>query len=129
MAKFNFRSLSRREREIMDILYAKGEASVSETLDAMESPPGYSAVRAMLRLLDEKGVIRHKQVGKKYVFIPVVKKETARHSALRNLLATFFDNSVEQTITSLLEVEQGQLTDEDLDRLANLIDSKRRKGA
>ncbi|HNY28059.1 MAG TPA: BlaI/MecI/CopY family transcriptional regulator [Candidatus Sumerlaeota bacterium] len=128
MSKFSFRSLSRREREIMDILYAKGEASVSETLDAMESPPGYSAVRAMLRLLDEKGVIRHKQVGKKYVFTPVVKKETACHSALRNLLATFFNNSVEQTITSLLEVEQGQLTDEDLDRLASIIESKRTKG-
>ena len=129
MAKINFRALSRREREIMDILYAKGEASVSETLDAMENAPGYSAVRAMLRLLDEKGVIRHRQVGKKYVFSPVVKKETARHSALRNLLATFFNNSVEQTITSLLEVQQGQLTDEDLGRLSDLIESQRRKGA
>jgi predicted transcriptional regulator len=121
------RTLSRREREIMEILYRLGEASVAETLEAIEDPPGYSAVRTMLRLLEEKGVIRHKQVGKKYVFTPIEKKETARRSALRTMVETFFNNSIEETISSLLEVEPGHLTEEDLDRLSNLIESKRTK--
>jgi predicted transcriptional regulator len=122
------RVLSRREREIMEILYRKGEASVTETLEAMENAPGYSAVRTMLRLLEEKGVIRHKQVGKKYVFRPIEKKENARRSVLRTMLETFFNNSIEETMVSLLEAKEDKLTEQELDRLARIIESKRPKG-
>ncbi len=122
------RVLSRREREIMEILYRMGEASVTETLEAMENPPGYSAVRTMLRLLEEKGVIKHKQIGKKYVFTPIEKKETARRSVLRTMLETFFNNSIEETMVSLLEAKEDTLTDRELDRLSRIIEDKRKKG-
>jgi predicted transcriptional regulator len=121
------RTLSRREREIMEILYRVGEASVTETLEAMENPPGYSAVRTMLRLLEEKGVIKHKQIGKKYVFTPIEKKETARRSVLRTMIETFFNNSIEETMVSLLETKEDSLTDHELDRLSRIIDGKRKK--
>jgi predicted transcriptional regulator len=112
----------------MEILYREGEASVTETLEAMEDPPGYSAVRTMLRLLEEKGVIEHKQIGKKYVFSPIEKKETVRRSALRTMLETFFNNSIEETMVSLLEAKEDNLTDQELDRLSRIIESKRQKG-
>ncbi|HNY26257.1 MAG TPA: BlaI/MecI/CopY family transcriptional regulator [Candidatus Sumerlaeota bacterium] len=121
------RTLSRREREIMEILYRMGEASVTETLEAMDDPPGYSAVRTMLRLLEEKGVIKHKQIGKKYVFTPIEKKETARRSVLRTMLETFFNNSIEETMVSLLETKEDALTDQELDRLSRIIEGKRKK--
>ena len=93
----------------------------------MAAPPGYSAVRAMLRLLEQKGHLRHEQKGKKYVYVPQVTRERARRSALRNLLTTFFDGSVEQTVTSLLDLNQDDLTDDDLERLSRLIDQARKE--
>jgi len=111
----------------MEILYRMGEASVTETLEAMDDPPGYSAVRTMLRLLEEKGVIKHKQIGKKYVFTPIEKKETARRSVLRTMLETFFNNSIEETMVSLLETKEDALTDQELDRLSRIIEGKRKK--
>ena len=128
MAKPPHLDVSRRERQIMEVLYRKGQATVAEVLEAMPDPPSYSAVRAMLRLLEEKGHIRHKKDGKKYVFMPKVAREKVSKSALRNVLATFFDNSVEQAVASLLDLNQKDLSDEDLDRLSALIDQARKEG-
>jgi BlaI family transcriptional regulator, penicillinase repressor len=128
MAKPPHLDVSRRERQIMEVLYQKGQASVAEVLDAMPDPPGYSAVRAMLRLLEEKGHIRHKKDGKKYVFMPKVAREKVSKSALRNVVTTFFDGSVEQAVASLLDLNQKDLSCEDLDRLSDLIDQARKEG-
>ena len=119
--------LSRRERQIMDILWQKGKAGVQDVLDALPNPPSYSAVRAMLRLLEEKGTIRHEQDGRRYVFQPVQSSTKARSSALRNLMSTFFDNSAEQAMASLLELQADELTEEDFKRLDRVIDAARKK--
>src|SRR5437764_2301652 len=93
--------LSRRERQIMEILYQRGQASASEVREAMEDAPGYSAVRAMLRVLEDKGQVVHKAEGLKYVYVPTVPQDKAKRSALRGLLGTFFDNSPEQVVATL----------------------------
>ena len=114
----------------MDILWQKGKASAQDVLEALPNPPSYSAVRAMLRLLEEKGTIRHEQEGRKYVFHPVVSSSKARSGALRNLLSTFFDNSAEQAMASLLELQADELTDADFERLDHLIsEARKKKGA
>ncbi len=125
MGESNPLNLGRRERQIVEILYQKGEASVSEVLEAMPDPPSYSAVRAMLRWLEDKGQVRHKQIGKKYVFSPKTPRRKASRSALRNLLTTFFDGSIEEAVASLLDLNQDELTEEELDRLAQLIEEAR----
>ncbi len=85
--------LSRRERQIMDVIYRRGRATAAEVLDDIPDPPGYSAVRAMLRLLEEKGHVRHEQDGPRYVFLPIVNRDRARKSALKHVVRTFFDGS------------------------------------
>jgi BlaI family penicillinase repressor len=127
MLKNNHQNLSRRERQIMDVIYAREEATASEVLEALPDPPGYSAVRAMLRLLEEKGHISHRRDGRKYVFAPTVARETASHSAMGNLLQTFFNGSVERAVSSLLDMKAKNLTVDDLDRLADLIEKKRKE--
>lgn len=119
--------LSRRERQIMEILYRRGQASVAEVLEAMPDPPSYSAVRAMLRILEEKDHLKHKQVGRKYVFAPKVAREKAQQSAISNLLYTFFDGSVEQAVASLLDLNAQKLSDDDLNRLSQLIEQARKE--
>src|SRR5215472_6315978 len=94
--------LSRRERQIMDILYRGGRATAAEVREALPDPPSYSAVRAMLRLLEEKGHVRHEEAGLRYVFLPTVGRERAKRSALKHLLETFFEGSVEQAVATLL---------------------------
>ena len=96
--------LSRRERQIMEILYQRGKASAQEVREAMESAPSYSAVRAMLRVLEEKGHVRHQEEGLKYVYLPTVARDSARRSALRHLVSTFFENSVEQAVAALVDL-------------------------
>jgi len=120
--------LSRRERQIMDILYRSGKASASEVREAMADAPGYSAVRAMLRVLEEKKHIRHEEKDLRYVFMPVVPREKARRSAVRHVLDTFFDGSPEQAVATLLDVSGRDLTTEELDRLAALIEKARQEG-
>jgi predicted transcriptional regulator len=120
--------LSRRERQIMDILYQKEKASASEVREAMAEAPGYSAVRAMLRVLEEKGHIRHQEEGLKYVYVPVVTRERAKKSAVKHLLDTFFNNSPEQIVAALLDVSSTQLTREELDRMSELIDRAKKEG-
>jgi predicted transcriptional regulator len=122
-------SLSRRERQIMDILYRRGRASVAEVLEELPDPPSYSAVRAMLRVLEEKGHIRHEEQALRYVFSPTVPREKAKKAALRRLLHTFFEGSAEQAVAALLDGSAAQLTPEELDRMAQLIEKARKEGA
>ena len=119
--------LSRRERQIMDVIYRLGRATAAEVLERLPDPPSYSAVRAMLRVLEEKGHVRHEQDGQRYVYLPTVAREKARKSALAHLVKTFFDGSVERAVTALLD-SGGRLTDEEYDRLARLIKRARSEG-
>jgi len=121
-------TLSRREREIMDILYQRNKASAAEVLEAMNQPPSYSAVRAMLRILEEKGHITHENEGLKYVFIPVVNRDKAKRSAVKHLLDTFFRDSPEQIVAALLDVSAKRLTREELDRMAEMIEQAKKEG-
>jgi BlaI family penicillinase repressor len=121
--------LSRRERQIIDILYTQGRASAAEVQAALPDPPSYSAVRAMLRILEEKGHVRHEQDGPRYVYLPTIARDNAKRSALRHMLQTFFDGSAEQAISALLDDSSTRLSDRELDRLARMIDQARRTGA
>jgi predicted transcriptional regulator len=118
--------LSRRERQIMDIIYARGQATAAEVTAALADPPSYSAVRALLRILEQKGHLRHQQDGPRYVFLPTVSRDRARKSALRSLVKTFFDGSSVQAATAL--IDQSDLSDEDFRRLAEVIDRARKEG-
>src|SRR5215813_2370191 len=117
--------LSRRERQIMDVLYRKGSATAAEVLENMPNPPSYSAVRALLRILEQKGHIRHEENEGKYVFMPTVRREKAKRSALRHLVQTFFDGSPEEAVAALLDSSSSTLSDEELDRLQGLIEKAR----
>jgi predicted transcriptional regulator len=119
--------LSRRERQIMDILYKRGRSSASEVLAAMPAPPSYSAVRAMLRILEEKGHIKHQAEGLKYVYMPTITHDKAKRSAVKHLLDTFFKDSPDQVVAALLDVSSTRLTAVELDRMAEIIE-KARKG-
>jgi BlaI family transcriptional regulator, penicillinase repressor len=121
--------LSRRERQIIDILYAQGRATAAEVQAVLPEPPSYSAVRAMLRILEEKGHVRHEQDGPRYVYVPTVGRDNAQRSALHHMLKTFFDGSAEQAISALLDESSTKLSDIELDRLARLIDQARNTGA
>jgi predicted transcriptional regulator len=113
--------LTRREREIMDILYRLGSASVEEVRRSMQEPPSYSAVRALLRILEEKGRLKHRRLGKRYVFLPSVSADRARRSALRHLIKTFFSGSIENAVASLLELDAGGIPEDELERMSRLI--------
>ena len=127
MAKNWHLHLSRRERQIMEIVYRRGQASAADITGELPDPPSYSAVRALLRVLEEKGHLRHRKEGKKYVFLPTVARNKARRSAMRQLLRNFFDGSVEQAVASLLSVNEKSLSDEEFDRLSRLIEEARKE--
>ena len=116
--------LSRRERQIMDIIYRRGRATAAEVLDELPDPPTYSAVRAALRLLEEKGSLSHEMEGKRYVYLPTTPRSRARSSALHHLIRTFFNGSPEQVVNALIEETKPSAAE--LDRLARLIDEARR---
>jgi BlaI family transcriptional regulator, penicillinase repressor len=120
--------LSRRERQIMDILYQRGKASATDVREAMPDAPSYSAVRAMLRVLEEKGHVKHQAEGLKYVYVPTVARDKAKRSAVKHLLDTFFSNSPEQVVAALLDVSSTQLTSEELDRMARMIERAQKEG-
>lgn len=120
--------LSRRERQIMDILYQRGKSSASEVREAMPNAPSYSAVRAMLRVLEEKGHIGHEAEGLRYVYVPTVPREKAKRSAMKHLMDTFFSESPEQIVAALLDVGSTRLTREELDRMAAMIDRAKKEG-
>jgi BlaI family penicillinase repressor len=120
--------LSRRERQMMDILYRSGRATAAEIHEQLADPPSYSAVRAKLRVLEEKGHIRHETQAARYVYAPVVARDRAKQSALKHLLATFFDNSAEQALTALLELKPGGFSADKLNHLSSLIEKAKKEG-
>src|SRR5215469_14589127 len=119
--------LSRRERQIMDIIYDLGRATAAEVMENLPDPPSYSAVRALLRLLEQKGYLIHEQDGPRYVFLPTVSRERARQSALRQMVKTFFDGSAEKAVAALLDMSKLKLSDAELDRLARMIEQARKE--
>jgi predicted transcriptional regulator len=121
-------TLSRREREVMDILYRLGEATVAEVMEAMASPPTYSAVRSVLRILSEKGEVTHREDGPRYVYAPAVERERARRAALDHLVETFFDGSAEQALTALLRRSDLEMSRDQVNRLAEQIERARKEG-
>jgi len=126
MLKNQHMQLSRREREIMDVLYQRGQASASEVREAMPEAPGYSAVRAMLRVLEEKGHVKHEADGLRYVYAPTVPRDKAKRSAVKHLMSTFFNDSPEQIVAALLDASR--LTPAELDRMSEMIDKARKEG-
>jgi BlaI family transcriptional regulator, penicillinase repressor len=120
-------ALSRRERQIMDILYRLERASVGQVLAEIAGKPSYSTVRAQLRVLEEKGHVRHEEHGLRYVYAPAVPREVARRSALRHIVETFFDGSTEKVVAALLGGEVARISPEELDRLARLIAKGRKE--
>jgi predicted transcriptional regulator len=119
--------LSRRERQIMDVLFQRGKATAAEVQDRMPEPPSYSAVRAHLRILEEKGHVKHAQDGPRYIYKPTMTKEKATQSALNHLVDTFFGGSSEKVMAALLDEGGDKMSDDELDRLAHLIEQAREK--
>ena len=119
--------LTRRERQIMDILYRRGRATAGEVLAELTGDPTSSTVRTQLRVLEDKGHIRHEEQGLRFVYMPAVPRHAARRSALRHLVDTFFDRSTEKAVAALLGGDRAKISDEELDRMAELI-AKARKG-
>ena len=122
--------LSRRERQIMEILLEMGEATAAEVLERLPSPPGYSAVRAMLARLEEKGAVRHTERELKYVYVPAISRSQARKSAVSRLVDVFFEGSVASAVTGMVDLAGEDLSEEELDALAERIsEARRRKGS
>jgi BlaI family penicillinase repressor len=128
MTKNPHAHLSRRERQIMDVIYQQGRATAAEVLENMPNAPSYSAVRAMLRLLEDKGLVRHEQDGPRYVYRPTLSRDKARQSAMKQLLQTFFDDSAEQAVAALIDMSRPKMSDAELDRLSRLIAEARKEG-
>jgi predicted transcriptional regulator len=121
-------TLSRRERQILDILYARGRATAAEILESLPDPPSYSTIRALLRVLEQKGHVRHEEEGPRYVFLPRVSRQRASVTALRHVLNTFFDGSAVAAATALVDGSASKLSTEELDRLEALIEKARKEG-
>jgi predicted transcriptional regulator len=120
--------LSRRERQIMDVIYRLGRATAAEVHDALPDRPSYSTVRALLRVLEGKGHLRHVEDGPRYVYSPTVPRERARESALRQVVSTFFGGSTEAAVAALLDLTAARLSDSELNRLAGLIAQAKKEG-
>ncbi len=121
--------LTRRERQIMDILYKRGRATANEVMQDLSGDPHYSTVRTQLRILEEKGHVAHEEEGLRYVYMPAVPRRAARKSALRHLVDTFFDGSAEQVVAAVLGGEGAKLSDEELDRIGELIEKAKKEGS
>ena len=128
MARGSHQNLTRRERQIMDVVYRHGQVTVSEVLAELPEAPTYSAVRAMLRKLEEKGHLKHDAHGARYVYEATIPREEARDGALERLVRTFFDDSPSKTVAALLDLKAAELTEEELDDLARVISDARGKG-
>ncbi len=121
-------ALSRRERQVMNILFRRGQATVAEVMGDLPDPPTYSAVRSVLRILAGKGLITHREDGPRYVYLPAVNTDRARDEALRQVVRTFFEGSAEQAVTALLRISDGDLTDAELARLRERVRGARTSG-
>lgn len=122
------RNLSWRERQVVEAVYARGQATVAEVLEDLPDPPSYSAVRALLAKLERKGLLRHKEEGAKYVYLPTVPRTAARESALERMVNTFFDGSATKAVAAILDLHSLELSDREIDEMAELIDQARRRG-
>jgi predicted transcriptional regulator len=121
--------LPRRERQIMEVLFRRGRATAAEVMEELPGQSSYSTVRTQLRILENKGHVRHEDDGVRFIYMPVARRDTARKSALRHLVKTFFDGSAEKTVAALLGGEATRVSDEELDRIAALIDKARKDSA
>jgi BlaI family transcriptional regulator, penicillinase repressor len=121
-------TLSRRERQIMDVLYARGSASAAEVQQNIPDAPGYSAVRALLRILEEKGHVKHSYDGPRYLYSPTVSRPVAQKSALRQLVKTFFDGSTSNAVAALLDMSGKDLSESELEKLARIVEQAKREG-
>jgi BlaI family penicillinase repressor len=120
--------LSRRERQIMDIIYQKGEATVAEVRKLLPDPPSYSAVRALLSVLEKKEYLKHKEHGRRFTYYPTVALDRAKRSALKHLMETFFDDSAERVMAALLNIRGTSLSEKELERMARLIEEAKKEG-
>jgi predicted transcriptional regulator len=128
MSHTDLSELTKREREILDILFARGHASAAQVLDELRDPPSYSAVRTLLTRLEQKGFVTHTEEKRAYIYAPVVAKDEARENALTHLLKTFFDNSTENAVVALLTRRGRKPSAQELDRVAKLIEDTRERG-
>ena len=128
MAKALHAVLTRRERQIMDVLFRRKRATAAEVMEELPGEPTYSTVRTQLRVLEEKGHVRHEEDGVRYIYLPAVTRTAARKSALRHLVNTFFEGSAEKAVAALLGGEASRVTDEELERIAALIAKARKEG-
>lgn len=124
----NPQDLGRRERQILDVIFRLGEASVGDVLEQLSDPPAYDSVRTMIRLLETKGFVRHRRVGTKYVYRPTDSHESASRSALSHLMKTFFQGSASETVAAIFNVSSNNLTEAELKRLEQLIEQARKEG-
>jgi predicted transcriptional regulator len=122
------KNLSRRERQIMDIIYELDDASVAQVLERIPNPPSYSSIRALLRVLEEKGHLTHKQDGPRYIYSPTLPREEARQNALKHVMKTFFENSTEDVVAALLNISEEDLSEADYERLAELVKKALKEG-
>ncbi|MFN8580774.1 MAG: BlaI/MecI/CopY family transcriptional regulator [Gemmatimonadaceae bacterium] len=120
--------LSRREREIMEVVYRAGSVTANDVVEQLASPPSYSAVRAMLRILEEKGHLTHTADGPRYVYSPVVSRTAARNSALSQVLGTFFEGSTSAAVAALLDLRGDRLSAEELEEIERAIERARQEG-
>jgi BlaI family transcriptional regulator, penicillinase repressor len=120
--------LARRERQIMDVIYARGQATVAEVLDDLADPPTYSTVRAMLGKLEKKGFVKHEEHGPRYVYLPTLARHKASATALERTVQTFFDGSATKAMAALLDENAFEISDEEMDRMADLIQAARKRG-
>jgi BlaI family penicillinase repressor len=128
MPKTSHVNLTRRERQIMDILYRRSHATAGDVMSDLPGEPSYSTVRAQLRVLEEKGHVRHEEVGLRYVYSPIVPRHQVRQSALKHLVDTFFEGSTHKVVAALLGSEGAKISQEELDRIAELVEKVRRGG-
>lgn len=128
MSKQLVDGLSRRERQIMDVIYQRGEATAAEIQVALPEPPGNSAVRALLSLLKQKGLVRHRKQGRTYIYTPVVSRERARRTVLGRVVKTFFGNSVENVVAALIDMSSQNISEDELVRLEKMIQQRRKGG-
>jgi predicted transcriptional regulator len=127
MSKKSIADLSRRERQIMDVIFKKRAATVAEVREAMPDPPSYSSVRALLRILEDKGLLKHKQQGPRYLYQPTVRRERARTSALKHLVHTFYDNSIEQVVAALMDMSGSDMSEEEYEELSRMIERAKKE--
>ena len=121
--------LSKRERQIMDIIYRKKNATAKEVMEKIPNAPSYSTVRKLLHILEQKGFLKHVQDGLKYIYYPKIPHKKAMRSAIRQLVETYFDNSVEEAMTALIEYKSEGISDSDLDKMIDLIEKMKKEGS